>query len=562
VIIGEEARRLALVSALYAAVTFVMAYPFSASPASTVVADLPDTHLYIWTLAWDAYAFLHQPVLIFDANIYHPFPNTLAYSENLIGTALFAAPIIWLTGDAVLAMNLAALLTCVLCGTGAYFLARRWGLHPYAAFICGLVFAFAPPRFFRMGQLHLTAVQWLPFTLGFVHSYLERGRRRDLLFALGCFSLQALASGHGAAFLAVSIVLLLGWRLAFGQRLAWRQWLRDCGATGAYLIAPSVWLLLPYRAAQTEAGLRREYPADSMPGLDSFLASPSRVHIALQEAVLGRSVNEQAVAFLFPGVLVLVLAAVAVLLYRPSRESWRSGPTAFFALLAVLSTLMFSTWPMELWRHVYWLPGFNFIRVPSRFILVVLLCLGVLAAVAFERVTATWPRRWRAVAATIASVLLLAEYSSHPFSSVAFTMHVPAADRWLDTQPKPFVVAEVPVPSEGDLGAYERSQTRAMLHATAHWQKTVHGYSGIRRPLHDQLYELMTTFPDAAAIEALRDVGVNYVVVHSGEYRGDRWRHVEPRLAQSADLRLVHTSGPDRVYAITARASSATPPSP
>ena len=82
-----------------AVLTFLMALPFSLSPGSQVVADLPDTHLYIWTLAWDAYAFLHQPLHIFDANIYHPFANTLAYSENLIGSAFFAAPIIWLTGN-------------------------------------------------------------------------------------------------------------------------------------------------------------------------------------------------------------------------------------------------------------------------------------------------------------------------------------------------------------------------------------------------------------------------------------------------------------------------------
>ena len=80
VIIGEEGRRLALVSALYAGLTFVMAYPFSASPRSLVLADAPDTHLFLWTLAWDVYAFIHQPILIFDANIYHPYPNTLAYS--------------------------------------------------------------------------------------------------------------------------------------------------------------------------------------------------------------------------------------------------------------------------------------------------------------------------------------------------------------------------------------------------------------------------------------------------------------------------------------------------
>jgi hypothetical protein len=74
---------------------------------------------------------------------------------------------------------------------------------------------------------------------------------------------------------------------------------------------------------------------------------------------------------------------------------------------------------------------------------------------------------------------------------------------WLDTQPKPFVVAEVPVPSQGDLGALERQQTQSMLHATAHWQRTVHGYSGIRRPLHDQLYLDMSSFPDAGSINSL-----------------------------------------------------------
>jgi hypothetical protein len=561
VIIGEEARRLALVSALYAAITFVMAYPFSASPGSLVLADAPDTHLYLWTLAWDAHAFLHQPILIFDANIYHPFPNTLAYSENLIGTALFAAPIIWLTGDVVLAMNLVALLTCVLCGSGAYFLARRLGLSPAAAFVCGIVFAFAPPRFFRMGQLHMTAVQWVPFTLAFLHSYFEGGRRNDLLLALACFSLQVLASGHGAAFLVVAILLMVLWRTVFGQPFAWRQWLRDCGATGAYLIAPSVWMLLPYRAAQIGAGLRREYPAEAMPGFESFIASPSRAHIALQHAVLGRTVNEQAIAYLFPGVIVLVLAAIAMLVYRPSRQPWRSAAVPFYALLGVLSTLMFVTWPVDLWRHVYWLPGFNFIRVPSRFILVVVLCLGVLAAAAFERIAVKWTRRSRYAGAAVLAALLLAEYSSHPFAGVPYRIEIPAADRWLDSQPKPFTVAELPVPSVGDLGNYERSQTRAMLHATAHWQKTVHGYSGIRQPLHEQLYEEMTRFPDPASIDALRTVGVTYVVVHGKDY-GEEWRDVEPRLAQSPDLRPVHADGDDRVYAITSRVSSATPPSP
>ncbi len=547
---SAEARRLALVSTIYTALTFVMAYPFSASPGSLVLADNPDTHLYIWTLAWDAHAFIAQPLRIFDANIYFPYANTLAYSENLIGSALFAAPIIWLTGNPVLAMNLVALLSCVLCGVGAYVLARRWQLAPPAAFLCGLIFAFAPPRFFRMGQLHMTAVQWIPFTLAFLQQYLEHGRRRDLLLALGCFTLQVLSSGHGAAFLLVAVLLLIGWRTAFGAPLAIRQWLADCGATGAYLLAPSVLVMLPYLLAQHEAGLRRDYPAEAMPGFADAIASPSRLHMSIQQTMLGRVVTDDAITFLFPGILAIMFAIVALVRWRPDRRRLPADAVGYFLLLALVSTAMFVTWPVELWRHLYWLPGFNFIRVPSRFILVVILSLGMLAASAFDRVARGFPARAQVMAAALTSLLILAEYNSYPFAGVGFALEIPAVDRWLAPQPEPIVVAEVPVPSHGDLGAHERHHTAAMLHSTAHWHKTVHGYSGIRRPLHQQLYDEMSGFPDGGSIARLREAGVTHVIVHTDRFDVGRWREVEPRIAQLPDLQLVHTAGAGRIYRI------------
>ena len=543
----EGIREIVVVTLAYAVLTFLMALPFSLSPGSQVVADVPDTHLYIWTLAWDAHAFLHQPFRIFDANIYYPFAGTLAYSENLIGSAFLAAPIIWLTGNLVLAMNLTALITCVLCGTGAFVLARRLHVSLAGAFICGLIFAFAPPRFFRLGQLHMTAVQWIPFSLAFLHSYLDRGRRRDLLLAVACFSLQALSSGHGAIYLVLSIVALVGWRFVFGGEIAIRRWLGDFGAAGAYLLAPSVWVILPYRIAQDEAGLLRAYRPGMQPGIESFLASPSRLHLYVQATLLERFIKEPD-AYLFPGILVLVLAAVAMTKW-PARRRLRDNMTAFYFLIAVLSTLMFVDRPFELWRYLYWLPGFNFIRVPSRFIVLTMLALAVLAGLGFDRIAARASRRAKAIGFVAIAALLLGEYSSYPFAGVPYSVDVPAIDRWLDTRPKPFVVAEVPVPSQGDLGALERQQTQSMLHATAHWQKTVHGYSGIRRPLHDQLYLDMYSFPDAASINSLREVGVHYVVVHTNEY-ADRWQAVEEQIARTPALRLEHVEGPGRVYSI------------
>ncbi|HEX6163974.1 MAG TPA: hypothetical protein VFZ31_11440 [Vicinamibacterales bacterium] len=560
---GIGRRELILAASAYTALTFLMALPFSLSPGTLILGDVPDAHMYLWTLGWDAYAFLNQPGRIFDANIYHPYANTLAYSENLIGTALVSSPIIWLTGNILLATNLAALLSSVLCGLGAYVLARKLHIGVGGAFACGIIFAFAPPRFFRMGQLHMTAMQWMPFCLAFLHSYFEHGRRRDLLAAVGFFSLQALSSGHGATYLTLATLGLLAWQFSLGAPIAFRQRLRDFGVAGAYLIAPAVWVILPYRFSQSEAGLRRGYLSDALPLKESFLASPSRFHQFLQAKLLGPFAQEPD-AYLFPGILVLLLAAIAIVSW-PARRRLRDNFVIFYLLMAIVSTMMFMSWPFQIWESVHWLPALNFIRIPSRFILLTMLALAVLAGAGVDRIRVWLSNSTAAAASAVIAVLLLAEYSAYPFRGVPFAINPPAIDRWLDTRPKPFAIAEVPAPGPANLGELERHQTRAMLHASAHWQKTIHGYSSLRRPLHDRLYKELPGFPDATSIASLQEVGVNYVVVHTEDY-GDRWPAVEARIARTKELKLEHVEGSGRVYSLAPAtyqgASGATRPSP
>ena len=216
------------------------------------------------------HALLHQPWAIFDANIYYPYSNTLAYSENLIGSAVLAAPMIWLTGNLVLAMNLAALPTCVLCGSrrlraGTVARLRRGrGVYLWA----GL--RIASPRFIKMGQLHMNAVQWIPFALTYLHAYFERGRRADLRKALGFGSLQALASGHGAVFLGLAASVVCGWHFVWGEPWRLAKRMRDIGLAGVCLLLPVVWLVAHYLAAQREADLIRGYGPGTMPPLVDF----------------------------------------------------------------------------------------------------------------------------------------------------------------------------------------------------------------------------------------------------------------------------------------------------
>jgi hypothetical protein len=557
---AAERRRTLAVTLLFVALTAALSYPLSVHPADHVLSTSPDTNLFLWVLAWDVHAFTHQPLGIFDANIYHPLRHTLAYSENLIGSAIFAAPVLWTTGNVVLAMNLVALLSAVLCGLGAYALARQVGVGAPGAIVSGLVFAFSPARFLRIDQLHLATIQWVPFGLASLHAYLDAGRPFDLRMAAAFFTLQALSSGHGAVFLALAAAALVAFRLAHGDPIAPARRLRDLGIPGLLLLAPTVLAFAPYLIVQREVGLRRTLENWTVTP-SSFLASPAHVHRWLLTLVPGARINETADAYLFPGFLPIALAVCA--LGRAgagySVREKRGRVIVFYLLLTLLGVWLTLGPPIGLWPLVYWLPGLNFIRVPSRFILLAILGLAVLAGFGAERLIGRGDEftdiRKRPLVRVVESswlhVLLLAEFATMPLGLEPYRVEIPAVDRWLAMQPAPFVVAEVPLPSPNDLGAWERRETYFMLHSTAHWQKTVHGYSGLRVPLHVELYDELTRFPDERSLASLSRLGVTYVVVHTEWYRPGERTQIDGRLDRFRNrLRLEHADGDGRVYAL------------
>lgn len=562
--------------ALYAAITLLLAYPLSTHPASRVVSASPDTDLFLWTLAWDAHAFAANPFDIFDANIYAPQSLTLAYSENLIGSALVAAPVLWATGNPVLAMNAVSLLASVLCGLGMYWLARRLDVSDAGATLAGLVFAFSPPRFLRLDQMHLVALQWIPCALAAFHGYLATGRRRDLWLAALFFSLAVLSSGHSAVFLSLAMALLFAWHVAVGGgRLDLVRRVRDFGWQGSVLAAPVALSLVPYVVVQREMGLRRTLEDWAVPW-SSFLASPSRAWAALLSLFPDAQINETAGAYLFPGVLPIVLAAAAFVGFVQRRAAagksrpWFAQTRFFYLALTLVALWLAAGPPIGLWPLVYWLPGFNFIRAPNRFVLLAIAGLAVLAGMGFDRLSSSLSsstsspsgpssvhapsRRRRTVLAVALGALLVGEFAAIPLGSEPYAVEIPAIDRWLARHAAAsgaMTIAEVPLPDSRDLNRRERRQTLFMLHATAHWQKTVHGYSGIRPPQHEDLYRALLRFPDDDSLAKLEALGVTHVVVHTDLYAPDEWADVNARLAAfSPRLRFVHEEAGGRVYAL------------
>jgi len=448
------------------------------------------------------------------------------------------------------------------------------------------VYAFSSPRFFRLDQLHLTNVQWIPFALAYFHAYLDRRQRSDLRLAIAFFMLQAVTSGHGAVFAALAMGGLFVYRLILGESIKPGRITRDIGVPGAVLIAPAVLILIPYRLAQVEMGLRRTLENWHVPWT-SFIAAPTYVDTWLVAQLFpGVDVFGTAGAYLFPGVLTLAFALVGMV-WRPERGvGWRCAAVALNVIFVVeLAAAMYGTFasdprirlagvvvasarhpwrawllclgaaagriaiaprvplatplrlrkddapffytlllaacvwlsigpPYGVWQYVYWLPGLNFIRAPSRFMILGVLALAVLAGFGFEWRTRRLSVTTRGVAGAIVIALFVGEFAPPPLPMTYQDPSAPAIDRWLATRPTPFVVAELPLPDSQNITVREEQESIYILHAMAHWQKTIHGYSGIFPEFSDQLYTDLSHFPDPTSLRRLREVGVTYLVIH------------------------------------------------
>src|SRR6478735_12294003 len=104
--------------------------------------DNADTQLNEWIMAWVAHQLPRDPSHLFEANIFYPAHDTLAFSEPLIVPALMGAPLAWLGASPVLVFNLILILGFALTAWAGARLAENWTGDRVASLLGGSMIAF------------------------------------------------------------------------------------------------------------------------------------------------------------------------------------------------------------------------------------------------------------------------------------------------------------------------------------------------------------------------------------------------------------------------------------
>ena len=230
-----------------------MTWPLAAGITRDIPWDLGDSVLNCWILQWGAdhwLRFLGGDLGAFrgyfDANIFYPEPLTLAYSEHLTAQVLQILPVYAATGNIVLCYNLLFLSTSVLSGLGTFLLVRELTGSARAAFVAGLLYAFAPYRIGQFSHMQVLSSQWMPFALYGLRRYFETRRARALAGAALALVAQNWSCGYFLMYFAPFAAVYVLYEVA--DRGLWkdaRMW-ASLGAATALVAAATVPLLLPY----------------------------------------------------------------------------------------------------------------------------------------------------------------------------------------------------------------------------------------------------------------------------------------------------------------------------
>ena len=501
---------------LFLVLALAWLWPVPTRLTSRVAGDPGDPVFVTWLLWWNAQA-VPLTERWWSPPIFYPLPGTLAFSEHLLGIAVFTTPLQLAGLNAIGAYNVALILSCWLSGFFAFLLGRRLTGSSLAGAVAGVAFAFAPYRAGQLSHLQVLTAQWMPLALFAMHRYMDERRVRWLAIFAGAWLLQALSNGYFMLFFPVLIGLWLLWFISWRTDPRPGLMLAGTFVVSSLLLIP---FLLKYRRVHSELGLGRQWGEMLLFSADpgAFLRMPE--NLAFWPYVSTKTQE----GLLFPGVtavalVVLVAAVTARWAAMRSAVSNRS-PLLFYAVATILmwwlalgpgperpSLQAILSRPYSL---LAFLPGFSGLRVPARFAMLATLTLSIAAALAFCRLTQPWRKLRIAGAALVFAGLVVDGWiDAIPLATAIGRFQVPDTPAARDA-----IVMELPV-EEPMVG------TASMFRMTHHGRPLVNGYSG-HTPLHLSILASALQRGDPTAILYFAEARPLIVAVNS-RFDKDRW---------------------------------------
>ncbi len=555
------------------AFSILLFLPYSARVAT----DLPnviDPLFYAWNFSHNTRAIMASGRHLLDTNIFYPQTNTLAYSDTLMGQMPFVLPVILLTGNPVLAENIAILLTFPIACVAMYLLAHSLTRNRIASAAAGLFFAFSYPRLSQLGHIPALSSQWLPLILLFLIRFLKHGKTPDLLLTFFWYAVSLNSTVYFGVFATLPVFAITLWKFVQAVKdragRAFLLRLKPLFVWGIPFLLIIGLSLFPY------IRLKAEYPeitrrVEDIQYLQAHLIDYVTVLPSSFMATLGFPArNDEHV--LYPTLTLLVLASIGLITRKKTKAEYAVifafiGLAAFILSLGTQREFLFNGSPITIYLPYYYLyflfPPLQIVRVPARLSIIVILALSMLAAYGFTYLTKH--KRFRiAVLASILLFLLEIGQWHTPSVTIPTGNGIPRVYRWLETIPDTAIIAELPLREWRYAGSMEDQlmldyaslreshgyalETYRIYFSSFHGKRMVNGYSSYFPQVYHDTAALTARFPAPESLDRLLKLGVRYIIVHAWQYDPSSWETVSEAIRGRPELREIQRFGDDIVF--------------
>jgi hypothetical protein len=519
-----------------ALLAIVHTWPLATAPATLSLNDNGDAQLNEWIMAWVVHQLPRAPAELFQANIFYPAPDALAFSEPLIVPALLGAPVAWLGGSPVLVSNLIVMAGFALTALAGYALIYRWTGDRLAALLAGSTLAFNTHTLTRLAHVQGLHLYGLPLALLATDRLLSAPRTRAAPWLAVWMVTLAYTSGYLFVFGAIMVgtavlVRLPEWR--HHAKMVLTRLLFAAVASAVFILP----LWLPYRRTAIEQGMVRSIQnvTEFSASLVGYLAAAGTIHVS----TWSRSFFKDPVDSFFPGFVVIALALTAIWGLRrtsatvPLKAEARWRVTMMLAIgMAGLVLSLGTRTPVYGWVYAVF-PPMHGLRAAARFGILFLFAMSALAGLGLAALRERHPGSRRLAAVAIVLIALAnVEALRAPFEYRRFD-GIPGIYKLLAAEPR---VVLVEVPFYPRQAAFENAEY--VLNSTAHWRPLLNGYSGYIPATYSAYADVFWFFPREHAIQAMRRAGVTHVMVHPARF-GREGDEVIADLARRPEFELM-----------------------
>ena len=313
----------------------VMTWPMAAKFDRAARLNFGDGEWSVWNVTWVAHALTTSPGSLFQANIFHPDPDTLAYSEANVVTGALGVPFHLLSGGNPYATHNGAIMTgLVLSFVFAWGFAAYLGASAPVACFFAIAFTYCPYLFARTAHIQLMMTFGLPLSLWMFHRLVDApSLTRGLSLGLA-LAAQALACAYFGIFAGLTVglgtIFFATSRRRWTSRSYWVA-IATAAVVSVGVVAP---FFAPYMRVQQAFGFTRSLEDAMMFSADwqAWLASSAWAHRWMLPWL------ERWNEVLFPGFLLTVLALAGLVVgLRAGRDASPRRPPAAVTVGAELS---------------------------------------------------------------------------------------------------------------------------------------------------------------------------------------------------------------------------------